>query len=127
MYAGAFIGALLGFVVSGLLADWSARVLTRRNKGIYEPEFRIVLVVPQLVFGCAGMFGFGITSSNTFRYGWFWPDFFFALVIMGTVIGAVAGALYIVDAHSKLQPPPPPPTPGAAWWLLGICSHLGLD
>ena len=76
-------------------------MMTRRNKGVYEPEFRIVLVIPQLIFGCAGIYGFGITSNNAARYGWFWPDFFFALEVMGMVIGAVASALYIVDAHRK--------------------------
>jgi hypothetical protein len=35
------------------------------------------------------------------KYGWFWPDFFFALEVMGMVLGAVASALYIVDAHRK--------------------------
>lgn len=101
MYAGAFIGAILGFIVSGVLADWSARVMTRLNKGVYEPEFRIVLVIPQLIFGCAGIYGFGITSNNVSKYGWFWPDFFFALEVMGMVIGTVASSLYIVDAHRK--------------------------
>ena len=101
MYTGPFIGALLGFVVAGLLADWSAKVMIRMNKGVYEPEFRILLVVPQLVFGCAGLYGFGITAAGISRYGWFWPDFFFALEVMGMVLGAVASALYIVDAHSE--------------------------
>lgn len=105
MYGGAFVGALLGFAIAGLLADWSARVMTRWNKGIYEPEFRILLVIPQLVFGCAGLYGFGITSAKAAKYGWFWPDFFFALEVMGMIIGAVASSLYIVDAHRTLSSP----------------------
>ena len=98
MYTGPFIGAILGFILSGLLSDWSTRIMIRRNKGVYEPEFRILLVIPQLVFGCVGLYGFGVTSSHVKH--WFWPDFFFALEVMGMVIGAVASALYIVDAHS---------------------------
>ena len=101
MYTGPFVGALLGFAVAGLLADWSAKLMIRLNKGVYEPEFRILLVIPQLVIGCAGLYGFGITAASVTRYGWFWPDFFFALEVMGMVLGAVASALYIVDAHSK--------------------------
>ena len=99
MYTGAFVGALLGFGLTGLVSDWSANLLTRLNHGVYEPEFRMVLVIPQLIFGCAGIYGFGWTSNDAARYGWFWPDFFFALVVMGMVCGAVASALYIVDAH----------------------------
>lgn len=101
MYTGAFVGAVVGFLVAGLLADWSTKLMIRRNKGVYEPEFRIVLVIAQLVFGCAGLYGFGITGNNVARYGWFWPDFFFGLEVMGMVLGAVASALYIVDAHRK--------------------------
>ena len=101
MYTGAFVGAILGFIFSGVFSDLSARYMTRRNKGIYEPEFRIVLVIPQLICGCAGLYGFGITGANVGKYGWFWPDFFFALEVMGMVIGAVASALYIVDAYRE--------------------------
>lgn len=102
MYTGPFVGAVLGFLLAGFLSDWSAKVMTRRNKGVYEPEFRIVLVIAQLLFGCVGLYGFGITADNVNRYGWFWPDFFFALEVMGMVLGAVASALYIVDAHRRL-------------------------
>jgi MFS family permease len=102
MYAGPVVGAILGFILSGLISDPTARWLTERNRGVYEPEFRLVLVIPQLIFGCAGLYGFGITANNTVKYGWFWPDFFFALVVMGMVLGAVASALYIVDAHREI-------------------------
>ncbi|KAI9724399.1 MAG: hypothetical protein M1812_000467 [Candelaria pacifica] len=102
LYTGPFIGAILGFIMSGLLADWSARFMTERNKGVFEPEFRILLVIPQFIFSCAGLYGFGITVANVSRYGWFVPDFFFALVVMGMVIGTVASALYIVDAHRDI-------------------------
>ncbi|KAL8642708.1 MAG: hypothetical protein Q9228_000638 [Teloschistes exilis] len=102
MYTGPFVGAILGFVLSGLLADWSTRYMIRRNRGVYEPEFRIVLVAAQLVVGCAGLYGFGITAEHVGRYGWFLPDFFFAFEVGGMVLGAVASALYIVDAHREI-------------------------
>ncbi|KAI4167606.1 MAG: hypothetical protein LQ343_007070 [Gyalolechia ehrenbergii] len=102
MYTGPFVGAIIGFLVSGLLADWSTRFMIKRNKGVYEPEFRIVLVVVQLVFGCVGLYGFGITAEDVERYGWFLPDMFFAFEVAGMVLGAVASALYIVDAHREI-------------------------
>ena len=105
MYTGPFVGAVLGFVLAGILADWSMNAMVKKNKGVYEPEFRIVLVVAQMVVGCAGLYGFGITAHDVKRYGWFWPDFFFALEVMGMVLGAVASALYIVDAHRKFSHP----------------------
>ncbi|KAF2156808.1 MFS general substrate transporter [Myriangium duriaei CBS 260.36] len=102
MYSGAFIGALLGFIIAGLLSDWSAKLMTKLNRGTYEPEFRLLLVLPQLILGCIGLYGFGYTSDNIYKYGWFWPDFFFALEVAGMVIGAVASALYLVDAHRDI-------------------------
>jgi MFS family permease len=104
LYSGAFVGAVLGFLLAGIISDWSAKFLTRKNKGIYEPEFRLILVVPQMIVGCAGLYGFGITANNVSKYGWFVPDFFFALEVMGMVLGAVMGSLYIVDAHRKSFP-----------------------
>ena len=96
-YVGALIGAILGFFIAGGLADWSAKFMTKRNGGIYEPEFRIVLVIPMLIFGVAGLYGFGITSSNLWKYHWVWPVFFFGLEVMALVIGAVTSSLYIVE------------------------------
>ena len=101
MYTGAFIGAILGFFIAGILADRTTKTMIKRNGGIFEPEFRIVLVIPQMVLGCAGLYGFGIVASNVEKYGWFWPDFFFALEVMGMVIGAVASGLYLVDAYRQ--------------------------
>jgi hypothetical protein len=100
-YTGAFIGALGGFVVAGGLADWSAKWLTKRNGGIYEPEFRLFLVIPQLIFGVMGLYGFGITIDGMFlgQFGWAVPLMFFGFEVAGMVIGAVAGSLYIVDAY----------------------------
>ena len=104
MYAGPFIGAVLGFILSGLMTDFLTRYMIRKNNGVYEPEFRILLVIPQLVIGGIGLFGFGWAAANVQPDGWFLPDFFFALEVMGMVIGAVASALYIVDAHRKSKP-----------------------
>ncbi|KAL9014951.1 MAG: hypothetical protein Q9173_000405 [Seirophora scorigena] len=105
MYIGPFVGAVVGFIISGFLADWSTKLMIKRNKGIYEPEFRIVLVAVQLVFGCVGLYGFGVTAQNVERYGWFLPDMFFAFEVAGMVMGAVSSALYIVDAHRTFLSP----------------------
>ncbi|KAH6635609.1 major facilitator superfamily domain-containing protein [Chaetomium sp. MPI-SDFR-AT-0129] len=103
-YTAAFIGAIIGFVVAGLLSDSSARLLTKWNNGIYEPEFRIVLVIPQMILGCAGLYGFGITVDGLLlgQYHYAVPLTFFALEVAGMVIGAVASSLYIVDAYRDL-------------------------
>ncbi|KAI0904811.1 major facilitator superfamily transporter [Ustulina deusta] len=103
-YTGPFVGALLGFFTAGIFADWSAKALTRLNGGIYEPEFRLALVIPQLVFGVMGLFGFAVTAQGTLdgQFHWIAPIIFFGFEVAGTVIGAVASSLYIVDAYRDL-------------------------
>ncbi|KAH6957622.1 major facilitator superfamily domain-containing protein [Ilyonectria sp. MPI-CAGE-AT-0026] len=103
-YTGAFVGALCGFLIAGLLADSSVKYLTRLNKGIYEPEFRILLVIPMLVIGGIGIFGFGLTAGEvlTGKYTYHVPLVFFGFEVAGMVIGAVASSLYIVDAYRDL-------------------------
>jgi MFS family permease len=102
LYAGAFVGSMVGLVLSGLLSDWINKVMVRLNKGKYEPEFRILLVFPMTIFSCIGLYGFGITVHDVARYGWLIPDVFFGFVVVGMVMGAVASALYIVDAHRQI-------------------------
>ncbi|KAL5363786.1 major facilitator superfamily domain-containing protein [Aspergillus floccosus] len=102
LYTGAFVGSLLGLVLSGLLSDSMNKIMIRLNRGKYEPEFRILLVVFQLIFNGIGLYGFGIVAQDVGRYGWLVTDVFFAFVIIGMVMGAVASALYIVDAYRHI-------------------------
>ena len=104
MYTGPFIGAVLGFALAGLVSDWSTKLMIRQNGGVFEPEFRIILVIPQMIFGCVGLYGFGWAANTVKPGGWFLPDFFFAMEVMGMVLGAVASGLYIVDAHRRCIP-----------------------
>ncbi|KAK0666476.1 putative MFS transporter [Cercophora samala] len=102
-YTAAFVGAIVGFLIAGLLSDWSARLMTKWNKGIYEPEFRLLLIIPMMIFGCIGLYGWGPTADDLL-----WdippaiPLMFFGFQVAGMVIGAVASSLYIVDAYRDL-------------------------
>lgn len=104
-YTGPFVGALVGFIISGGLSDWSARKLTKWNNGIYEPEFRILLIVPQLVLGCASLYAFGVIADGIGAGKVDAPVLLvcFGLEVAAMVIGAVASSLYIVDAYRDLS------------------------
>ncbi|KAF7549257.1 hypothetical protein G7046_g8408 [Stylonectria norvegica] len=106
-YAGAFVGAICGFLIAGLLADSSAKYLTKLNKGVYEPEFRILLVIPMFVLGSIGLYGFGISANDVIsgKFSYYVPLVFFGFEVAGMVIGAVASSLYIVDAYRKFSNP----------------------
>ncbi|EXJ79324.1 hypothetical protein A1O3_08826 [Capronia epimyces CBS 606.96] len=102
MYTSAFIGSILGLVLAGLFSEVMTKFMLRLNKGKYEPEFRILLVLPTLVFSAIGLYGFGITAQDVARYGWIVPDVFLAFIIVSMVMGAIASAQYLLDAHRDI-------------------------
>ncbi|PYH46082.1 putative MFS transporter [Aspergillus saccharolyticus JOP 1030-1] len=102
LYTGAFIGSILGLIISALLSDWMNRTMIKFNRGRHEPEFRILLVIFQLISSGAGLYGFGLVANDIVSYGWLVADIFFASVIVGMVMGGVSSALYIVDAHREI-------------------------
>ena len=57
LFVGPFIGALLGSIILALIMDPLILWCTKRNKGIYEPEFRLIPVVIG-VFGGVGLVGY---------------------------------------------------------------------
>ncbi|KAJ9606177.1 hypothetical protein H2200_009138 [Cladophialophora chaetospira] len=102
MYTSAFIGSILGLFGAGIYSEVVTRFLTRLNKGKYEPEFRILLVIPTLVFSCIGLYGFGITANDVERYGWIVPEVFLAFIIISMVMGSISSAQYLLDAHRDI-------------------------
>lgn len=122
LYTGAFIGSIVGLILSGLLSDSINKLMIRLNHGKYEPEFRILLVIPQLICCGIGLYGFGYTADNVMHYGWLLPDVFFAFLIVGMVMGAVAASLYIVDAHRMWT------VPGLIWKrLLTVLGEMAIE
>lgn len=122
LYTGAFIGSIVGLILSGLLSDSINKLMIRLNHGKYEPEFRILLVIPQLICCGIGLYGFGWTADNVMHYGWLLPDVFFAFLIVGMVMGAVAASLYIVDAHRMWT------IPGLIWMcLLTVLGEMAIE
>lgn len=75
-----FILSLVGEVISGPLNDWICIQLTKRNHGIYEPEFRLPLMVLVVILGTVGFFGFGITIHDVTN--WTGPVLTFGLANM---------------------------------------------
>jgi hypothetical protein len=48
------IVSLLSALVAGFLSDWLIKFMARRNKGVYEPEFRLILMIPAVFFSTLG-------------------------------------------------------------------------
>lgn len=51
------IGSALGCLIGGALCDWIGQAIAKRNGGIYEPEFRLWIILPTLIAMIIGIFG----------------------------------------------------------------------
>jgi hypothetical protein len=67
------------------------------NNKVFEPEFRIVLVLFQLIGAAVGLFPFGFSVDQNWSY--YISILLFAFVTFALIMGATATGTYIVDAH----------------------------
>ncbi|KAK4154812.1 major facilitator superfamily domain-containing protein [Chaetomidium leptoderma] len=92
-----FLMTIVGELISGPLNDWICVYLAKKNKGIYEPEFRLPLMVVALVLGIVGFFGFGATVE--YQTHWTGPVLCFGLANMSLVFAATCVFGYIIDSY----------------------------
>lgn len=93
----AFVGATLGNIIPGPLSDWLVSYLSKKNHGVYEPEFRVVLTVPSFFLGLAGFWGFGLSLEA--KASWIVPVFFFGLATFAGSIQSLISNSYLLDCH----------------------------
>ncbi|KAK3348805.1 major facilitator superfamily domain-containing protein [Lasiosphaeria hispida] len=94
-----FILTIIGELISGPLNDWICIYLTRKNKGVYEPEFRLPLMVVATVLGVVGFFGFGATVQ--YQTHWLGPVLCFGLANMSLVFASTCVFGYVVDSYRE--------------------------
>ena len=95
-----FLLTIIGELVSGPLNDWICLKLTERNKGIYEPEFRLVLIIPVTLLGVCGFFGFGAAVGA--QTHWAGPVLTFGIANMALAFASGCVFGYVIDAHANL-------------------------
>lgn len=57
------IGTLLGTFAAGPFSDWFAKYMSTRNGGIFEPEYRLINLIPFAFFGGMGCFGWALSTE----------------------------------------------------------------
>ncbi|OQV05138.1 hypothetical protein CLAIMM_09924 [Cladophialophora immunda] len=96
-----FILTLIGEVISGPLNDAICLYLTKKNKGIYEPEFRLVLIIVVIILGTVGFFGFGATVH--YQTHWLGPVLTFGFANMSLAFASTCVFGYVIDSYPKLN------------------------
>ena len=63
------VGALIGLFTAGPASDYVSAALTKRNKGIREPEMRLLTMIPYVLIMILGNFmvGYGFQNSWNWR------------------------------------------------------------
>ena len=97
VYLSPFIGGILGTAVAGKVSDIIVRFLSRRNQGIYEPEFRLVMALPVAITTSIGLMGFGWSAAE--RDAWIVPTFFFGVISFGCSLGSTTAITFAVDSY----------------------------
>jgi hypothetical protein len=99
VYVSPFIGGIIGTAVAGRVSDIIVRYMTRRNGGIYEPEFRLVMAIPVMISTAAGLMGFGWSAQE--KDNWIVPTVFFGLISFGCSLGSTTSITFCVDSYRQ--------------------------
>lgn len=99
VYISPFIGGVLGTAVAGKVSDIIVRYMSRRNDGVYEPEFRLVMAIPVTVTTCIGLMGYGWSAQE--RDNWIVPTVFFGIISFGCALGSTTSITFAVDSYRQ--------------------------
>lgn len=99
VYVSPFVGGILGTAVAGKVSDIIVRFMSRRNGGIYEPEFRLVMAIPVTLTTVIGLMGFGWSAQE--RDNWIVPTVFFGIISFGCALGSTTSITFAVDSYRQ--------------------------
>jgi hypothetical protein len=99
VYVSPFIGGILGTGVAGKISDIIVRAMSKRNGGLYEPEFRLVMAIPITITTCIGLMGFGWSAEQ--KDHWIVPTVFFGVVSFGCSLGSTTSITFCVDSYRQ--------------------------
>ncbi|CRG91781.1 Transient receptor potential cation channel subfamily M member 4 [Talaromyces islandicus] len=96
------IGSIIGAFISGPAADMVIKTMSRRNNGVYEPEFRLVIIIVCLILGGMSFFGFGMSLEA--QDPWIGPVIFYGLQYFSVGFMSIAVYGYLTDCHRDKAP-----------------------
>ncbi|TVY33666.1 putative MFS-type transporter [Lachnellula subtilissima] len=99
IYLSPFIGGVLGTAVAGKVSDIIVRAMSRRNGGLYEPEFRLVMAAPVAITTVIGLMGFGWSAQV--HDSWIVPTIFFGIISFGCSLGSTTAITFCVDSYRQ--------------------------
>jgi hypothetical protein len=97
---GPFLGGLLGSIMLGATLDPLIKWCAKKNKGVYEPEYRLLGMIPSvtIVIGLC-LFGYFAEQGESF----YLTAFCHGLDLFGIVCAAIAASSYVLDAYRDIS------------------------
>ncbi|OCK83457.1 MFS general substrate transporter [Lepidopterella palustris CBS 459.81] len=99
IYVSPFIGGLLGTLGGGKVSDIMIKIMAKHNHGVYEPEFRLFMVIPVAISSGIGLMGFGWSAQD--HDAWVVPTVFFGIIGFGCALGASTAVTFCVDSYRQ--------------------------
>ncbi|SMR62041.1 unnamed protein product [Zymoseptoria tritici ST99CH_1E4] len=99
VYISPFVGGILGTAVAGKVSDVIVRYLARKNGGVYEPEFRLVMAIPIALTTTLGLMGYGWSAQE--RDNYIVPTIFFGIISFGCSLGSTTSITFAVDSYRQ--------------------------
>lgn len=93
--------SIAGEIISGPLNDAICLYLTRKNKGIYEPEFRLVLMIAVAITGPVGFYAFGL--SIHYQSHWSGPVISYGICSFALAVSSTSLFGYVLDSYPTLN------------------------
>jgi multidrug resistance protein len=97
VYISPFVGGVLGTAVAGKVSDLVVRFMARRNDGVYEPEFRLIMALPITISTVIGLMGFGWSAEE--KNNWAVPTVFFGIISFGCSLASTTSITFVVDSY----------------------------
>ncbi|KAK6605400.1 Protein HOL1-like protein 2 [Botrytis cinerea] len=93
---------LVGTLVSGYCADFVVQWMTRHNNGVYEPEFRLVLMFVAASLSTVAYIGFGYSVAAGASI--YVPIAFLGVQTFAVPFATSSMFTYVMDCHNRLAP-----------------------
>ncbi|KAF2132146.1 MFS general substrate transporter [Dothidotthia symphoricarpi CBS 119687] len=97
VYISPFVGGILGTAVAGKISDIVVRFMARKNDGVYEPEFRLIMALPITLSTVIGLMGFGWAAEE--KDNWIVPTVFFGVISFGCSLASTTAVTFVVDSY----------------------------
>lgn len=99
IYVSPFIGGILGTAVAGKISDFIVKFMSKKNDGLYEPEFRLVMAIPVAITTSIGLMGYGWAAQ--IHDSWIVPTIFFGVISFGCSLGSTTAITFCVDSYRQ--------------------------